>query len=326
VKGRGIVLRTKKDIKRLTNSVHEMAIRCASIAKRGRVLRVAIVSCDRWKGKVYDDLLLRGEFLKRDLDAKIVSWQDGSVKWGKFDAIVIGSMWGYQNFLSDFEKWLAKIEENGAVVVNPIPVIRKNYDKAEQFRILRRAGVPVVRTGVLKMGEIDSFELPEGKFVIKPTISGGGENTFLVQNRGDFEEKRSKLRRLNEERELLVQPFVPEISAGELGVVMIGGKIMNVVRRFPGVLEGKFKVEKVKTLAKEARNLADKIAEMPEFREASYLRIDMVERKTGPVIMEVEAFEPQLYYYLLKGKAREKALDLMVTEVVDRYDRKVARR
>ena len=36
------------------------------------------------------------------------------------------------------------------------------------------------------------------------------------------------LKKINKERELLVQPYIPEISNGELGIVMIEGKIVNI--------------------------------------------------------------------------------------------------
>lgn len=289
-------------------------VRGVLVKMRGKIPKVAIVSCDRWAGKVYDDLLLQGEFLRQRMDAKIVSWQDATVRWENFDVAVIGSMWGYQNYLPEFEKWLGEVGKE-TVLVNPVEVIRGNYNKAEQFRALERAGVPVIKTQVVGIGKLDEFELSEGEFVVKPAVSGSGENTFLVKGKSDFEKARGRLEELNETRELLVQPFVPEIRAGEIGVVTIGGEMMNVVRRFPGVFEGGYRVEVVDEVGCRMEGLVRKVVEMPEYKEAVYLRIDTVEREDRPVVMEVEAFEPQLYYYLLKGSRREKMLKKMVGEV-----------
>lgn len=276
--------------------------------------KVAIVSCDRWRGRVTDDLLLQGEFLRKGMNAEIASWQDAKVKWGNFDVAVVGSMWGYQNFLEEFEKWLGMVGKE-TVLVNPVKVIRENYNKAEQFRALERAGVPTIKTQVVGVGGLDKFMLPESEFVIKPAVSGSGENTFLVKDKSDFEDVKGKLKVLNKTRELLVQPFVPEIRSGELGVVMIGGEVANVVRRFPGVFEGGYRVEAVAEVSREVKELVQKVVKMPEYLEATYLRIDVVEREGGPVVMEVEAFEPQLYYYLLEGEERKKMLARMVEEV-----------
>lgn len=298
-------------------------VRRGLLKLRSGTPRVAIVSCDRWKGKVYDDLLLQEEFLRRRMDARIVSWQDAEVGWRDFEVAVVGSMWGYQNFLEDFEKWLERVG-NETVLVNSVEVIRRNYNKAEQFRVLEQAGVPVISTQVVKVGRLDEFRMPEGEFVIKPAVSGSGENTFLVRNAGDFDKLRDKLQRLNETKELLVQPFVPEIRAGELGVVAIGGEIVNVVRRFPGVIEGNYRLEVVKKMEipRSVEEVARKVIGMSEYLEATYLRIDVVERKGGVAVMEVEAFEPQLYYFLLKGVERQQMLARMVTEVMKKCVRK----
>lgn len=234
-----LVLETRKAAKRTTNYI------CSGlVGLRGGSPRVAIVSCDRFLGKVYDDLLLQGEFLRQGFKAQIVSWQDSTVNWVDFDAAVVGSMWGYQNFLPDFERWLG-IVENQTVLINPAAVIRANYDKAQQLQGLQQAKIPVIPTQVVQIDGLDEFILPDDKFVIKPAISGSGENTFLVKNRADFAKLRGDLRSLNQTRELLVQPFVPEIRAGELGIIVIGGEIVNVVRRFPGVIEGEYRVQAV---------------------------------------------------------------------------------
>ncbi len=307
-------MRGRRTLKRWENGV-----RGVIVGLRKKALRVAIVSCDKWRGRVYDDLLLEGEFLKRGMKAEIVSWQDTGVKWEKYNVAVVGSMWGYQNFLGEFEKWLDEVGGK-TVLVNPVEVIRKNYNKAEQFRVLARGGVSVIETQVVGVGKLDEFEIPKGEFVVKPAVSGSGENTFLVRNSGDFDKVRGKLGEVNETRKLLVQPFVLEIRDGELGVVVIGGEIMNVVRRFPGVFEGGYKVEAVERgdVSSGVNELVRKVVGLPEYERAVYLRIDMVERKDGPVVMEVEAFEPQLYYYLLKGADREKMLAKMVEEVAKR--------
>lgn len=60
------------------------------------------------------------------------------------------------------------------------------------------------------------------------------------------------------------------------------------------------------------------ILALPEYKVATYLRIDVVEREGLPIVMEVEAFEPQLYYYLLQGASRKQALARMVAEVAQK--------
>ena len=116
---------------------------------------------------------------------------------------------------------------------------------------------------------------------------------------------------------MLVQPFVSEINKGELAVIVIDGKVANVVRRFPGVFEGVFhvEVEDRSVLNDEIKAICKKICDAPEYAGFLYARIDLVKTKSGYCVMEVELFEPQLFYYLLKGAAREKMLMMMVSGV-----------
>ena len=282
----------------------------------GNRKNVAIVTCDLWKGRVYDDLLLQNWFLKKGALAEIISWQDNSIDWEKYDVILIGSMWGYQNHLPELDKWFGKIDDK--VVVNSLEMIANNFNKTKQFESLKKAKLPVVETKVVPIDGVLNFKMPKTPFVVKPAISGGGENTFLVSKEGELEELMVILKKINKERELLVQPYIPEISDGELGVVIIEGEIVNAVKRFPGVLKGDFKVEPVnlKRLSDKARDLAMKVCSLPEYKDATYLRVDMVFCQNECKIMEVEAFEPQLYYYLLRDEAREKMLDKMVSAVL----------
>lgn len=61
-----LVLETRKAAKRTTNYI------CSGlVGLRGGSPRVAIVSCDRFLGKVYDDLLLQGSFCVKGLKLKL---------------------------------------------------------------------------------------------------------------------------------------------------------------------------------------------------------------------------------------------------------------
>ncbi len=298
----------------------------SNMIRRGVLLstnckRVAIISSNEWKNKVYDDLLVERAFLKHGVRAEIISWQDFGIDYKKYDAILIGSMWGYQDYLADFERWLSLTST--VLVVNNFDVICENYNKVVQFEKLADLGLPVIETRVIG-GLLDSrFEdlvrnFGRGGFVLKPAISGGGKNTFLVRNEIEFEVARKALSKLGRLREFLVQPFVPEIKKGEIGVVIIGGEIVNVVRRFPGVLQGDFKVETVRKISNELKNLA--MLAWSAYPGATYMRVDTVFSGGKYKIMEVEAFEPQLYYYLLRGEKRKKMLEKIVGEVLRKIE------
>ena len=295
-------------------------------------LRVALVSSKKWKGKEYDDLLLQRTLIRAGARAEIVAFEDVSVDWTKYDRIVVRSMWGYQNEMGAFSDWMSKVQKSGAPVFNSLEIIKRNYDKAKQFEIL--GDLPVIPTEVMKTGSLDGTESIEdfvsglgkqGKkiaasfpFVIKPAISASGENTFLISSLEDFSRILPKILRINVKKDLLLQSYVPEISNGELGVVMIAGKISHAVRRFPGVLTGdEYKVVlEAEKIDRELATLCERVYK--NYTGALYLRVDVVRRGDSYVIMEIEAFEPALFFGLLKGDKRKKALALMTHEILRR--------
>lgn len=291
--------------------------------------RIALVSCNKWKNKVYDDILLQKAFLDFGIGADIVSWQDETLDYSKYDALLITSMWGYQNFIEDLEKWLSKIA--GAKLLNCEEIIRNNYDKVKQIKRLRKVKLPITPTTIIDKGilgkpgesmptDIDKY-FSEFPVVVKPNISSGGENTFLLRNRSDLKIILEKLQTINIKREILVQPFLEEIENGEISVVAIDKKIINAVIRFPGVIDksGGYKVKPIaiSDLDKNIIELCNRVIESEDQRQL-YIRIDIVVQKNAITIMEVELFEPQLFYYLLKNEKRKIMLNTMVKAVEKR--------
>lgn len=62
------------------------------------------------------------------LTAQVRAWDDPTVAWGHFDAIVLRSPWDYVQRLDEFLAWCAKVSTQTRLV-NPLPVVRWNTDK-----------------------------------------------------------------------------------------------------------------------------------------------------------------------------------------------------
>ena len=215
---------------------------CSKMAKRiesGR--RIGLVSSDLWKQRVSDDLLLQKAFLDAGVKAEIISWQDDNVDFSSYDVLLITSMWGYQNHTEELEKWFQKIEKLN--LVNRLSIVRNSYDKTRQFALLQQSGLPVIPTVVVKKADLLSVNIstPEHyelhfPIVVKPAISSGGDNTFLAHNEAELRSIAKELQGDKICENILLQPFISEISNGEISVVLISGQIVNAVVRFPGVL------------------------------------------------------------------------------------------
>ncbi len=286
---------------------------------------IGLVSCDLWKNRVYDDLLLQRAFLKSGIKAEIISWQDSTTDFKKYDALLVTSMWGYQKNILELESWLNKVSD--LKIYNTVDIIKNNYNKTKQINLLRKNNLPTIKTIVYKASgpRINDQEILEsinstiGDFplVVKPSISSGGENTFLIKNLEDLKKVFQKFWDSNNKSDLLIQPYISEVQNGEISIIAIDKKIINAVVRFPGVIgkERQYQVKRIdiKNLDSQIIKLCKKVIRLKEFDEQLYMRIDVIKKDGCYNIMEVEMFEPQLFYYLLRGSARRKMLQAMVS-------------
>lgn len=268
--------------------------------------KVAIVSCNKWIGKLQEDINLRDALIKIGVDAKIISWQqplDDS-----YDLLIIRSIWGYQNYYKEFKEWLMYLKRNNIKLVNNVEMILDNIMKDKQFRILQHNGISYIETLFFEykdLANITSINLTADKpFVIKPTISGSGENTYLITdidnglpntiNKNEIVEKYSPLLNNNEDGMIMVQPFIPEISNGEYSCIFIDGLLTHTMLRFPNTFHQKKRPYLLTNVPKSIIDLAVKVESIPEYKNYLYMRIDMVLVAGEARIMEVELADPDL--------------------------------
>ena len=149
--------------------------------------KVGIVSCDKWIDKLEEDNNLKNALINLGIDAKIISWQQPLEE--KYDLLVLKSVWGYQSYYKEFKNWLLYVRNNNIPLVNSVDMILNNIMKDIQFNILKKNNVDFIDTIFLNQLDLlnrNIFEMLDDKsYVFKPTISGSGDNTYLVTNSND---------------------------------------------------------------------------------------------------------------------------------------------
>jgi hypothetical protein len=247
-------------------------------------------------------------------------WDDPEVDWAAYDRVLIRSVWDYSHRPAEFLEWCRRVGPQR--LRNGPELIAFNLDK----RYLGRLGVPVVPTTFLAPGA--SLEQFDSEVVIKPNISAGARNTGRF-GAGDFNEALELVSRIHESgRVALVQPYLEKVSeAGETAIVFLGGVrshtlIKRAVLRDLGVaplsalahgpaavmLEPDLVVPGVATAAEFALAEAVHAEVSRRFGTPVYARVDMVPGADGkPVLLELEAMEPNLYLDLSPGAARRLA-------------------
>jgi glutathione synthase/RimK-type ligase-like ATP-grasp enzyme len=145
-------------------------------------------------------------------------WTDPGDLTG-FDLILPLFAWGYQR---DVAVWYALLDRlAGLPVVNPVPVLRWNSDKA-YLAELGAKGVAVVPT--VEVAALDDASLAQARaalgveeVVVKPAVSGGADGTHRVAPGAPVPTDALGQRRL-------VQPLMPGILAdGEYSLFFFGG-------------------------------------------------------------------------------------------------------
>ncbi|MGM9835112.1 MAG: RimK family alpha-L-glutamate ligase [Bacilli bacterium] len=279
---------------------------------RKKQKNVAILVSKKWKNKVSDDLLIKNELLRNHINASLVTWEDNH-NYAKYDLIFVRSIWGYEENIKEFESFLNKISKEKVQIVNSITLMKNNYDKEYQFKLLDKYQIPHIKTTFIqkKCPNIEDFiknEVKDKEIVIKPTISASGNNTYLISedkkrnNVISLSEVNKKYININKEKSLMVQPFIKEIDNGEISLIYINGTFTHSVIRYPNIFNNKSSVKYLEQSKLDTKifDVASKVLEIKENKNALYERIDMVKIDDEYFVMEVELVEPDLFIRNIK--------------------------
>ena len=251
-----------------------------------------------------EDAYLTEAFQALGAETMRVDWADAVVDWAAFDAILIRQTWDYFERFDEFSIWLDRVESL-ARVFNPVSVMRWNADK-RYLPELSDAGVATVPTQVIgrQLTVPGLAELMDqygyATAVIKPAVSGAGRETWRIA-RQQASEHETRWQRLVAQEDMLLQPFMPAIvESGEVSLIVIAGQVTHAVRKIAA--PGEFRVQDdhggtVHAHAPTSVEIA--LAEQAIAAvqgEVSYARVDLVESPAGPLVMELELIEPELFF------------------------------
>jgi glutathione synthase/RimK-type ligase-like ATP-grasp enzyme len=224
------------------------------------------------------------------------------------DPVVLRSTWDYHRVPTMFTAWLAAMADSNRPLLNPADVVRDNIDKI-YLRRLEAAGIAIPATRWVDKPDAATLAAvlaEEGwaQAVLKPRIAATAYGTFLITpDRLPPDEDLAPARASG----ALVQEFIAEIGAGEVSMVYAGGQFSHaVIKR---ATDGDFRVQKdyggvVEEITPSAAVLAFGGAVMAQVpASCAYARVDVVESSRGPLLMELELIEPELYFGIVAGSA-----------------------
>jgi glutathione synthase/RimK-type ligase-like ATP-grasp enzyme len=285
------------------------------------VPRIAFATCSILPDGIEDE-----QELAQLVGAEYRVWDDESVDWNAYDRVVVRSTWDYTQRPEDFLAWADSIGPQR--LRNTPQLLRFNADK----RYLTQLAAPTVPTTLLEPGD----QLPgyDTEIVVKPNISAGARDTGRFQPDA-ADEAAELVATIHEDgRAALVQPYLPGVDEhGERAVVFFGGAVSHVlhkrpVLREPGVAPiaqgthapAAIMLEPDLVIAGRATPAQLELAHAvhaeisAQFGQPLFVRVDMVPGPEGrPVLIELEAIEPMLYFDLIPGAAERFAAAIAAT-------------
>ncbi|WP_029252465.1 ATP-grasp domain-containing protein [Paraoerskovia marina] len=282
--------------------------------------RVALATCAVLPNLDADDAPLIPALEARGIDAVAVVWDDPSVDWSAFDAVVVRSVYDYSARRDEFVSWAASV----GTIINPEPILRWNTDKY-YLRELESAGLSIIPTlwldpaRKLSAQAIHTRMPAQGDFVIKPVVSAGAQDTgrYLAGEAPSRGLAIAHVKRLLADgRHVMVQPYVKSVdTAGEARLVFFEGEFAYAVTtstRLTGPHQptrGLYRREIVRSHEPTqaqldvARRALDVVTDaVSDAGMPLYARVDLVWGEDGdPMIIEVELTEPSLFMSTFDG-------------------------
>lgn len=274
---------------------------------------IGIVSCREFFERATDDARLVAEFQRRGHAAERVNWDDASCDWSRFGQLILRSPWDYSWRMSEFFHWMERMEAARIRVWNGAALVRWNSNK-RYLRELEAQGVFIPPTEWIEPhAEFDLEEILARRSwteaVLKPMIDAGGWNTMRIRAGATAAHPVYGNQDLRG-RGLMVQEFIPEIlDPGEYGLAFFNRSFSHAALKTP--TGGEFRTQtqhggawSVPTVS--ADMIAQAEAMLDYIREPLlYGRVDGVWRGGRFMLMELELFEPWLFFeYTTGGEAR----------------------
>ncbi|MGY6519960.1 MAG: ATP-grasp domain-containing protein [Lysobacteraceae bacterium] len=268
--------------------------------------RIAIVSAVSAFGQDADTPLLEDALGRRGARVEHLAWDDTTVSWGRFDAVLLRSPWDYTSRPRAFVDWARRCAA-ATRLFNGDEVLAWNADKRYLADLAGR-GIATVPTAWAPPGEPPSLPAT-GEFVVKPAIGAGSRGARRF-GPDQHEAALAHARAIGVDGVwVMVQPYLAGVDTrGERALVHFDGRFSHAVRKAAMLakdggatcsLKSPAMVAAAEATTGErdfaARVIAAAQAQLGLDRPPLYARVDLVPGRDGVFLLELELIEPSLF-------------------------------
>jgi len=260
-----------------------------------------------------DDQLLADYLSSQDIRVEAVPWDSPDVDWGAYNSIIFRSCWNYHHKPVEFNVWLDRMEALKLPFFNSLQTIRWNLHKQYLFE-MQVKGIAIPPAVLVRQSE--SLLLKElmhdnmwDKVVVKPAVSAGARDTWVASidslngAQQTFDESVRKA-------DMIVQKFTNEITQhGEVSLIYINKQFSHAVVKRPKANDFRVQTELGGTvhaftpsaeLIRQGEQIVNSVSE-----PLLYARVDGVIVEEKLLLMELEVFEPALFFRFAPNSSYE---------------------
>jgi len=275
----------------------------------------------------FDMPLLLAAFRDIDLAVKVCDWEDPTIDWSAFHAVLLRSPWNYVDRPTEFLDWCDRVTAV-TPLLNPVSAARWSLDK-RYLADLAAHGVPTVPTRFVAPGEDAGRALEEflaahagaREIVVKPTVGAYSKDVQRHARDKSLQAFEHAERLLAQGHHVMLQPYLDAVDLdGEADLTFFDGRYSHAITKGAMLLaDGTVNVptqdlrsrrhadDEEREVGRAALEAA--VAHLGLDRPLLYGRVDLIRGRDGrPVVLELEICEPSLNLPFAADSARRFAV------------------
>ena len=257
-----------------------------------------------------EDLLV--EALRADgVRAAHAVWTDDSVDWSAARMVVVRYAFDYTQDRARFLDWARRVEATTALH-NPSNVLAWNSHK-RYLGELASEGIPIVPTlWVDARSHADLRQIMDAHgwrdVVVKPAVDNGARHALRV-SRPETDAGQRHVDAIAAHADVMIQPFIDATEGiGEHALVHFDGNFSHAIRKDQMLAGRPFSFDRTPLVDPHPNERALAAEILARFDPPLlYARVDSIVVDGRAMLMELEAFEPVLFFSKAPGSAERMA-------------------
>jgi hypothetical protein len=268
---------------------------------------ILLTTAEEALDRLEDEQHLVAALSARGLRAEPAVWTDPGVRWDEARMVIIRYAFDYTQNRDAFLAWAEKVEAT-TQLHNPRAVLRWNSHKA-YLRELDADGIAIVPTAWIETGanvNLEHLMTERGwrDVVIKPAVDNGARRALRV-SQDRTKPGQAHLDSILANNDAMIQPFISATeTVGEKALIHFDGRFSHAIRKDQMLAGRPFSIDRTPLTdpAAAERELAEQV--LARFDPPLlYARVDTIVSDGVAMLMELEAFEPVLFFSKAPGSA-----------------------